>query len=103
MFSQKLATINHLKIIIGAKEYIDFIIKIIFPFGITFQLPIFVFVLSKIGIIHHQLLKLLKPYAYIVLLIISACITPPDPVSMGIVFMPLAFLYEISIWIAKKN
>jgi len=103
MFSGKLADDNNLKTVIGAKEYIDFIVKLVLPFGIVFELPMLIHILSKIGLINYGFLKVIRPYAYIGLMILAAFITPPDPISMGIVLIPLALLYETSIQIAKRN
>jgi sec-independent protein translocase protein TatC len=101
MFSQKLAGNTDLNIVMGANKYIDFIGKMLLYFGLVFQLPILVLILSYIGILNAKLLKLIRKYAYFMLLVISAFITPPDPVSMGIALLPLAALYEVSIILCK--
>lgn len=103
MFSAKLAEANGLESIIGAREYIDFIVKTVWPFGMAFELPMLIYILSAIGIVNHRLLVAIRGYAYIGLMIVSAFLTPPDPVSMGIMLIPLSILFESSVWIAKKN
>jgi len=60
-------------------------------------------ILSVIGIVNHRLLTAVRGYAYVGLMIISAFLTPPDPVSMGIMLIPLSILFESSVWIARKN
>jgi len=102
-FSQGLAGSTDLNIVMGANTYIDFLSKMLLYFGLIFQFPVLVFVLSYIGIVSSQLLKVIRKYAYFGLLIVCAFITPPDPVSMGIALVPLAFLYEISILLCKVN
>lgn len=102
-FSTTLAKTNGLNSVIGAKTYIDFIVKTIWPFGLVFELPLVVHILSKIGILDYRLLKRIRGYAYIGLMIVSALLTPPDPISMGIMLVPLSMLYESSIWIARRN
>jgi len=103
VFSTGLAQINGLVPVIGAREYIDFVVKTVWPFGLAFELPVVIHVLSKIGIVNHRMLKAIRGYAYIGLMVISAFLTPPDPISMGIMLIPLSILYEISIIIAKRN
>jgi len=71
--------------------------------GIAFELPVLAYVLSKLGIITPQFLKSHRKYAYVVILILAAIITPsPDWTSQTIVSVPLMFLYEISIFISKR-
>lgn len=103
VFSTGLAKANGLETVIGAREYIDFIVKTIWPFGLAFELPMVIHILSAIGIVNHKFLKAIRGYAYIGLMIVSAFLTPPDPISMGIMLVPLSILYESSVWIAKKN
>lgn len=103
MFSQRLAGNTDLNIVIGASKYIEFIGKMTLFFGLIFQFPVLVFILSYIGIVNSRFLRFIRKYAYFTLLIASAFITPPDPVSMGIALIPLAFLYEISICLCKVN
>ncbi len=103
MFSAKLAEANGLESIIGAREYIDFIVKTVWPFGLAFELPMLMYILSAVGIVNHKLLIAIRGYAYIGLMIVSAFLTPPDPVSMGIMLIPLSILFESSVWITRKN
>lgn len=103
MFSQRLAGSTDLNIVIGANKYIEFISRMILLFGIIFQFPVLVFILSYVRIVSSRFLKFIRKYAYFGLLVASAFITPPDPVSMGIALVPLAFLYEISILLCKIN
>ena len=69
--------------------------------GIVFELPIIIFFLAKMGIVTDKFLKTNRKYALIVILLLSALITPPDIVSQVIVAIPLMILYEVSIYIAK--
>lgn len=102
-FSASLAKSNGLSPVIGAKMYVDFIVKTIWPFGLVFEFPMVVHVLSRVGFLNDRLLKAVRGYAYIGLMIVSAFLTPPDPISMGIMLVPLSLLYESSIWIACRN
>jgi sec-independent protein translocase protein TatC len=83
-------------------DYIDNIVSLVLGSGIVFQLPLVVFFLSKVGILTPKFLKVNRKYAFVIILIIAAVITPPDVVSQMIVTLPLLLLYEISIWISAK-
>lgn len=84
-------------------DYIDTLNSIILGCGISFELPILAFVLAKIGIINASFLKKYRKYAYIVILIVAAIITPsPDWTSQALVSVPLILLYEISVLIVRN-
>ncbi|GIN74753.1 Sec-independent protein translocase protein TatCy [Bacillus sp. J14TS2] len=86
---------------IGINEYFQFLFQITLPFGILFQLPVVILFLTRLGIITPQYLSKIRKYAYFVLLVIAAFITPPDLLSHMMVTVPLLILYEISVWISK--
>jgi len=69
--------------------------------GIMFQLPVVVYFLTKAGIITPAFLKAYRKHAIVVILIISALITPPDVISQILMCFPLLLLYEISIVVAN--
>ena len=84
-------------------DYIDTITNIILGCGIAFELPVVAFVLCKLGIITAQYLRKARKYAFVVILIVAAIITPsPDWTSQLIVTIPLILLYEISILLCLK-
>ena len=70
---------------------------------LAFELPVIAYVLARVGLITPSLLKKKRKYAIVILVIVSAVITPsPDWMSQMIVFVPLWILYELSIGISKK-
>lgn len=84
-------------------DYIDTLNNIILGCGIAFELPILAFVLAKIGLVTAKFLKKVRKYAFVVILIVSAIITPsPDWSSQLIVAIPLLILYEISILLVAR-
>ncbi|WP_203364615.1 twin-arginine translocase subunit TatC [Bacillus sp. REN10] len=87
--------------VIGINEYFQFLFQITIPFGFLFQLPVVTLFLTRLGIITPMFLAQIRRYAYFVLLVIAALITPPDIMSHMMVTVPLLILYEISIWISK--
>ncbi len=79
-------------------DYIDNLTNLILGCGIAFEMPVFMFLLTKIGIVTPQFLRGVRKYAVIVILLIAAFITPsPDWYSQTIVFIPLYSLFEFSI------
>lgn len=84
-------------------DYIDTLTSLILGCGLAFELPVLAFVLSKLGLITPAFLKNYRKYAYVIILIVAAVITPsPDWTSQTIVAVPLIILYEISIYISKR-
>lgn len=86
---------------INLKSYIGSITSIIIASGVVFLLPIFSYFLSKVGILTPGFMRTYRKHAYVVLLLVSAIITPPDIFSQIMVFIPLFFLYEVGILISK--
>lgn len=70
--------------------------------GLVFELPIIIYFLSKIGLVTAAFLRNYRRYAYVIILIVAAIVTPPDVVSQVIVTIPLIILYEISILISAR-
>jgi sec-independent protein translocase protein TatC len=70
--------------------------------GLIFELPILIFFLTKIGIVTPEYLRKYRKFALIIVLVLSAVITPPDIASQIIVAFPIIILYELSIIISKK-
>ena len=84
-------------------DYIDSLTNLILGCGIAFELPILAYVLGKIGLITAKFLKRYRKYAFIIILIVAAVITPsPDVTSQTIVAIPLLLLYEISVMLVAR-
>lgn len=101
LFTTKISEQIHVTQVIGINEYFHFLYQLTLPFGFLFQLPVMILFLTRLEIISPQLLVRIRKYAYLILLIVAALITPPDVISQLIVVVPLIILYEISIGIAK--
>lgn len=83
-------------------SYVSTFTTLTFLMGVVFQLPVLAFILAKMGFVDTALLKGYRPYAFIVIMIIAAIITPPDLFTLVLVTLPIYCLYEISIWVVKK-
>ncbi len=88
-------------------EYLSLIMRLIFAFGISFQLPILLNLLARIGVVNSQYLKKTRRYFIVIIFTIAAILTPPDPITQIGLAIPLLLLYELSIitvrFTEKKN
>jgi sec-independent protein translocase protein TatC len=78
-------------------DYLDLVMTLIFAFGLTFQLPVLLSLLAKVGIITAKNLRDVRRFAVVGLVVVAAIFTPPDAFSMLCLAIPLVALYEISI------
>jgi len=92
---------------IDISSYIGTLMMLVLASGIMFQLPVVVFFLTKAGVMTPQILRTYRKHAILLILVLSAMITPPDVISQILMSFPLLFLYEISIvisgWVIKKE
>lgn len=87
---------------IDLNSYLSLVKTTAISCGLIFELPIIMYFLAKIGLVSAEFLRKYRRYAYVIILIIAAIVTPPDVVSQTIVTIPLIILYEISILIAAR-
>jgi sec-independent protein translocase protein TatC len=88
-------------------EYLSLVMKLIFAFGISFQLPVVLSLLARVGIVNAKFLKDRRKYVVVMIFAAAAILTPPDPITQIGLAIPLLILYELSIFsvniIEKKN
>lgn len=89
-------------VMISASEYVHFLILTTIPLGLLFEMPIIVLFLNSIGALTADTLIKVRKWSYLVIAIVSALITPPDFISQLIVLVPMAFLYELSIFLVRQ-
>ena len=87
---------------ISLSSYISTVVSVTFAVGIVFELPILVYFLTKIGVLTPDFMKRNRKYMYVIMLIVSAIITPPDMFSQILVVFPLIVLYEFSIGVSNR-
>ncbi len=97
------AQIGSLPIELEAKvnEYLSLIMRLIFAFGLSFQLPVLLSLLARVGFVSSQYLKERRKYFVIIIFAVAAILTPPDPITQIGLGIPLLILYELSILSVK--
>ena len=95
--------INGLPIQLEAKvnEYLSLIMRLIFAFGLSFQLPVLLNLLARIGVIDSEYLRIRRKYFVVIIFAAAAILTPPDPITQIGLAIPLLILYELSILSVK--
>ena len=81
-------------------EYLSLVMRLIFAFGLSFELPVVLSLLAKIGVVTADGLKKKRRYAIVIAFIAAAILTPPDPLSQLALAIPIILLYEVSIYCA---
>jgi sec-independent protein translocase protein TatC len=84
-------------------SYVGTVSMIVLAAGIMFQLPVVIHFLSKMGVVTPASMRTYRKHAFIVILFLSAIITPPDVVTQIFISLPIMFLYEVGIVIAVRN
>lgn len=85
----------------SVKQYFSFSLKLLFAFGLVFELPVVVFFLAKMGVVTPEFLKRKRKYAILCTFILAAILTPPDVITQIFMAIPLLALYEIGIVVAR--
>ena len=94
---------NNLPIQLEAKvnEYLSLIMRLIFAFGISFQLPVLLSLLANVGFVDSDYLIKRRKYVIVIIFVVAAILTPPDPITQIGLGIPLLILYELSILSVK--
>ncbi len=82
-------------------EYLSLVMKLIFAFGLSFQLPVVLSLLARIGAIDSKFLRERRKYVIVIIFACAAILTPPDPITQIGLAIPLLILYELSIFSVK--
>ena len=100
---ESLGNVTNLPIQLEAKvnEYLSLIMKLIFAFGLSFQLPVVLSLLARVGLIDSIFLKERRKYVIVIIFATAAILTPPDPITQVGLAIPLLILYELSIFSVK--
>jgi sec-independent protein translocase protein TatC len=86
----------------GINHYFSFLFNVVVPLGITFEMPLVVLFLTRLGVLTPKRIKYIRKYAYVGLAILGSCISPPDFVSHLSVTIPLILLFELSVLVSVR-
>ncbi len=86
---------------ITLRSYVSFALGLLLPFGLVFQLPLIVTILSKLEVVTPEFLRTYRKFAILIVFLMGALLTPPDLISQGLLAGPLILLYEASIVISR--
>jgi sec-independent protein translocase protein TatC len=93
---------QYLQAMLSFKDYLSLFVTFLLGFGLSFELPIFIFFLTKLGIVNARMLSKQRRYAILIIFIVAAILTPsPDALSQILMAIPLMFLYEVSIFVSR--
>jgi len=105
--STGLATNLPIQLEAKVNEYLSLVMKLIFAFGLSFQLPVVLSLLARVGVVDSEFLKTRRKYVVVIIFAAAAILTPPDPITQIGLAIPLLILYELSIFsvrlIEKKS
>jgi sec-independent protein translocase protein TatC len=89
---------GHLTVMPAVSEYFSLALRLLIAFGVIFELPVFMVLLAKVGLVNAAWLRRYRKYAFLLAFVIAAILTPtPDVVNQLLMAIPLVILYEISI------
>ena len=90
----------------GVGNYLDFVMRFLFGFGVSFLLPVLLMLMERAGLVTRDQLKRGRRYAILIAFIVAAVLTPPDVLSQFLLAIPLILLYELSliaIWFTERR
>ncbi len=83
------------------RSYLDFVLKLFFAFGISFEIPIAVVILSWMGVVNPDTLAQKRPYVFVLCFVLGMLLTPPDVLSQTLLAIPMWLLFEVGIFFGR--
>ena len=86
---------------LSISQYVDFLFSFVLSFGLVFEMPVFIYLLCRLGIVTVNQLTSIRKYVILGIFIVAAFLTPPDAVSQVLMAIPMLLLYELGVLVAK--
>jgi sec-independent protein translocase protein TatC len=83
------------------EQYLNFVLTMFLAFGVTFEVPIVVIVLARMGLVTLEQLRAIRPYFIVGAFVVAAIVTPPDVISQLLLAIPMCVLYELGLFLAR--
>jgi sec-independent protein translocase protein TatC len=83
------------------EQYLNFVLTMFLAFGVTFEVPIVVIVLARMGIVTLEQLRSIRPYFIVGAFVVAAIVTPPDVISQLLLAIPMCLLFELGLFLAR--
>ncbi|SCZ79134.1 Sec-independent protein translocase TatC [Acidaminobacter hydrogenoformans DSM 2784] len=90
-----------IKAMVSIQSYLNFFINTMLTFGLVFEMPVVIILLTQLGMLNPRFLRKNRKYVILAVFILAAVITPPDVTSQVLIALPMLVLFEISIWISS--
>jgi len=84
------------------KSYLDFVFSMFFAFGLAFEVPVAVVILSSTGVVNPETLAEKRPYVVVAAFVVAAVLTPPDVASQFFLAVPMLLLFEVGLFVARR-
>ena len=85
----------------SVKEYFNFVLSFVLPFGVMFELPVAIFIMTRHGWVNYKKMAKNRKYVVLAIAVIAAFLTPPDVVSQAMLMLPMIILYEFSVQLTR--
>lgn len=92
---------DYLNLVIGANEYLAFVVRLLVAFGVVFELPVVIMILTTLGLVTPMFLADKRRHAIVGITVLSSLVTPGDLASTFMMMIPMIILYELSIFLSR--
>lgn len=94
---------EHIQAMPAVKEYLTLVLKLLFAFGLSFQIPIVLMLLVRLDLTDPEALAAKRRYVVVWAFIAAAILTPPDIISQSLLAIPMVFLFEVGLWLSRHS